>query len=341
MLRIIALLLAAVALAHGTIISVGPQNAVVQAGSDARLNCTISDEGEEKKVSWREHVSSPAGQLIFRNDMTGPNDPDDYAIMGKYDLIVKSADVQDGGRYSCALTDEEPMYVHLIVAEEPVIVQNMVDFVEGRDYNLGCNLQYGAPTYEIEDKYLPTLGASIYNRIVAEPLVSKSEGDVGVVASSISIRFNFTALPELHDKFVNCTMSIEDPPTTISTSTQLKIFHVTSSAAIVKPQLKYRVGDRIRCEGNGYPAPTYKWSAIKTASNDEEEEGDELRVTESMLGMNQWRCEATNVVEEQEASATATVDFTAVEDSSNSAPALMNAPVVLVTWLLAAAYSLM
>jgi len=47
--------------------------------------------------------------------MAAPNDPDDYAIEGHYDLIVKSTETQDGGWYSCELTDQDPQPAFLIV----------------------------------------------------------------------------------------------------------------------------------------------------------------------------------------------------------------------------------
>ena len=58
------------------------------------------------------------GDLIYKTDMDGPNDPNDYAIEGHYDLIVKNADITDGGFYSCETNTPETVLAFLIVVGE-------------------------------------------------------------------------------------------------------------------------------------------------------------------------------------------------------------------------------
>ena len=124
--------LSALTLVSGVSLVTKPQSIVVRAGEDARFNCTPDGDLYGETLTWREHVSQKAGQTIYRTDMDGPNDPEDYEIVNTYDLKVRKTDIMDGGWYSCQLSsDQSPSMARMVVVDAPVIVQNMVDFVEG------------------------------------------------------------------------------------------------------------------------------------------------------------------------------------------------------------------
>ena len=48
--------------------------------------------------------------MIFHSNMDGPNDPQDYDIVGRYNLVIKDAEMEDGGVYSCGLDDMATPY---------------------------------------------------------------------------------------------------------------------------------------------------------------------------------------------------------------------------------------
>ena len=60
----------------------------------------------------------------------------------------------------------------------------------------------------------------------------------------------------------------------------------------------YRVGDEITCKASGYPAPSIHWQQVRSDGSDAGSSftGSVLRIYNSMLGDNTWRCRAVNVL---------------------------------------------
>ena len=56
---------------------------------------TFSDE-----FTLKEHISKPAGEIVWRN---GDTVPTGYEVTGSYNIVIKNAQVDKAGHYSCEL----------------------------------------------------------------------------------------------------------------------------------------------------------------------------------------------------------------------------------------------
>ena len=77
----------------------GPVNVAVLVGSNVTLRCAGTN------LSWEEHITDPRGAalaLSYKADLNFPNKHDLITEpTGTYDLIIKSIQLNQGGRYRC------------------------------------------------------------------------------------------------------------------------------------------------------------------------------------------------------------------------------------------------
>ena len=84
-----------------------PENVAALVGSNVTLGCAGTD------LSWEEYATNPIGNAVtisFKADIPFPNKHDLITEpTGTYDLIIKSIQLKQGGRYSCkALYGRKP-----------------------------------------------------------------------------------------------------------------------------------------------------------------------------------------------------------------------------------------
>jgi len=77
----------------------GPENVVGLVGSDVTLRCAGTG------LIWEEYVSDPSGAAVIISFQARVATPNKYDLIteptGTYDLIIKSLELKQGGRYRC------------------------------------------------------------------------------------------------------------------------------------------------------------------------------------------------------------------------------------------------
>ena len=55
----------------------------------------------------------------------------------------------------------------------------------------------------------------------------------------------------------------------------------------------FKVGDTVNCTADGYPLPRFTWLAVRSPGG-REVRSNVLKITENMIGDNEWKCTATS-----------------------------------------------
>lgn len=88
----------------------------------------------------------------------------------------------------------------------------------------------------------------------------------------------------------------------------------------------YVVGDRIKCESNGYPRPKLEWIGIESGDK-RNIDGEVLEVNDKMIGNNKWKCKAcqnsNSLCKEEE------ISFKVVKSTSGASHLAVNFSIIL------------
>jgi len=296
-MKSIAILSALVVAALAGQIDVPPSHTAAVVGSNVNLTCQASGDLSQYRLAWKEHISSATGALIFNSAMSGPNDEEDYGIHGHYDLMIKEANIQDGGVYSCALDDQPtPHNAYVFIFERPHLLVPKLRV--GETHQFECRVDYGAPPQAIlTPANYPQMKARIdMDEITNGKEMLRTSGLQGE-QSQLVYAYNVTIDDEFfHLKTFSCEVTLEDPEYKIGDRKILHVDHPATSISDITPERSsFYVGEYIQCGANGYPDPNYQWDGVDTPIDPEPTiDGNQLKITEAMIGRNTWKCQASN-----------------------------------------------
>lgn len=279
-----------IAVAHCQQIDIPPTNTSVVAGSNVNLTCQVSGDVSMNRLSWREHIEDPIGVLIFNSAMDGPNDEEEFEIHGKYALMIKEANTNDGGVYSCGLDGQSPYKINVQIIERPGI--KIPELYEGQTQPIECHVAYGAaPPAFANPNQTPRIQARIDTDIV-EGIETRTTGLLGE-ASTISYVVNVTTTKLDHLRTFSCEVIVDEPAFKIGDRKIMNVVHEVHSVEITPQRKEFYVGEKIACGANGYPEPSYRWMPVVSPGT-RQVSGNVLEIQENMIGQNEWKCEATN-----------------------------------------------
>ena len=90
-----------------------PENVAVLVGSDVTLRCAGND------LIWEEDATSPIGHTYRITSGTRVAKPNMYSLIteptGTFDLIIKSIQLKQGGRYRCTAFTARTSYTYVQV----------------------------------------------------------------------------------------------------------------------------------------------------------------------------------------------------------------------------------
>jgi hypothetical protein len=291
-MRVILCFAAIAALCHSAQIDIPPSNTAVMVGTDVNLTCQASGDLQSEKLNWREHVTTATGALIFNSGMSGPNDEEEYGINGRYNLLIKNPQLDDGGIYSCGLEyASKPNEAFVYVFERPSLL--IPDLSVGSMEQVECRVKYGGPPEAlVEPDQVPRLIARMDMTTIEDGIETRTKGGLGQ-PFSISYVVNITASPFDHLKTFSCEVEVPEPYFKLGDRQMLHVRHKVYGIEVSPRQSTYSVGDVIVCGATGYPEPNYRWAAIESSGARPVSSG-RLEVTETMIGYNKWKCDATN-----------------------------------------------
>ncbi|CAD5120189.1 DgyrCDS8763 [Dimorphilus gyrociliatus] len=154
------------------------------------------------------------------------------------------------------------------------------------------------------------------------------DADPGKTPGQISMEteFNFTWSEKVR---MRCEFHIKEISYKKSVEKYIYILHPVSTVTVSPDKSSYLINDKIKCEANGYPLPTMSWKGIESGDK-RDINGDELEITEKMLGNNKWECKACHYYNSKENCVTKTKSFKVIKSTSDANRNVFNFSVVTV-----------
>jgi len=109
----------------------------------------------------------------------------------------------------------------------------------------------------------------------------------------ISMTKSLRVHASMNNKHIICEIRTAEPLTDTSVFAILRVLYPVRDIHIMPDREKYEVGDTISCIADSNPAPVYEWKKVQGGSTIY---GNQLKITDEMIGENNWECVARNVI---------------------------------------------
>jgi len=270
-------------------VNIHPEWATGIVGGEVQINCEV-EFGPNYEMTWDFNT---VFVYIIANDVEQyPQGTSKYSLQRtgmNFTLIVKDLKLDDQGEYMCTSYKSEAT-AFLMVLDTPSITFNPPVPVEGDAVVVTCEAKFGGPRKDlILPHHFPNL-----KMISLIKMATFKETTEFKESYSISLIKFFTGSSSMNKINISCEL---ETAAELSMKTSIvAVFNVLYSVRaidITPIQEKYKVGDNISCVANSNPAAVYEW---KNAHGATTITGKLLKISESMIGENNWECVARNEI---------------------------------------------
>lgn len=271
-----------------------PVTTVALMGSSVSLTCGISGDLGSEILQWKSLAVKSAGEKIYNSNTGTVSDPSKYEVSDTYTLTIKDLMIADGGQYSCdlVLSSSDAKSAAVIVVAEPMISIEPRILDVGKTATVKCTSDFGSPPKnDINDNEIPKMSLWIGGTKAKDnsPIWRKDRGQ----KSTLSYSGNYTANSGDQEQVVRCRVTTSTPSFTSEITDTLKVKYPVTNVKYVPNKKVFKVGDTVNCTADGYPLPRFTWLAVRSPGGREVRSGV-LKITENMIGDNEWKCTATS-----------------------------------------------
>jgi len=289
---------------HRNII-LGPQNTAVdlsQPDVTTELECEASDPRPITRVAWNEYITNTNGAPISDNEVTLSGHPNSarYSINwdgnAVYNLVINPTLLEDGGTYRCIDINDasNPMYAQVITIEgEPNCTTNIPVtglVMEFQYYTYECIIGYRgnvAPTMTwTGPEGFSWTTSSTSTTVWAGLAVNITRF---MASETFDLKINFTA-----DGFQQDGYASNVPTWNLTVSTPpLAVRWGPKNMYYVPEQETYEIGTELQCFADSNPQSNYFWQDMST---NERWDGNQLYVSDNMIGTRAVWCHSQNII---------------------------------------------
>jgi len=278
-----------------------PADMTVATGERTVIQCQVDNSGYA--LAWHRKVGEKRERIYLYYKETSFEEityPDIHEIerndVGQHNLVIKSAELKDGGRYTCEriTPDADNEEMNLVVLETPLIMSDL-KFLENTNGELSCEGAFGSPpdSLEFHPEQKPFLRGYINSKILDDVESTVTFGHPGISNGKAVYKANTTFTGDMDQKLFICEFRTEMPYRYLNSEKIIQVHHEVSEIEFHYLKDVYYPGDVINCSADGNPPPTFSWLA-KKSNKPRPVTGSVLAIYESMIGENVWECRAQN-----------------------------------------------
>ncbi|KAI0231896.1 hypothetical protein LSAT2_017753 [Lamellibrachia satsuma] len=263
-------------------------------GSSVSLTCGISGDLGSDVLQWQSFAVKNAGEQIYNSNTGTVSDSNKYEVSDTYTLTVKDLMIADGGLYICdlvGLSGDKKSAAVIVIAEPMISIEPRILDV-GKTATVKCTSDFGSPL-ESDMNYneIPKMSLWIGGTKAKDnsPIWSKDRGQKSILSYS----GNHTAKSGDQEQVVRCRVTTSTPSFTSEITDTLKVKYPVTNAKYVPNKKVFYLGETVNCTADGYPLPRFTWLPLRSRGG-REVRSSVLKITENMIGDNEWKCTATS-----------------------------------------------
>jgi len=259
------------------------------------------------------------GALIYWYDNGGEDYPTEggrekYSVelSGQvFTLTVSNLVFADGGLYGCKVLRADAVNVALLVLEAPSVGPTTPNTVESSISTFSCEAYFGGPARtNIVLNHYPKLRMFLRGNLL-EGLITEKFPEGPITYYVISMETNVTLEAAMNGEAITCEIYTDNPSGSVTGSHDMIVQYSVRGTDYMPRQETFSIGSIISCFANGNPEPTFEWR--NTAGEGGSISTRNMTITEEMVGMNTWECQADNTVDGTPHSETVQATFTVLE----------------------------